>query len=430
MDLTVEGKVFFKGEFKECCIGISDDKIVDVKKILKCENHKKFGNRLIIPTGIDIHTHFRDPGMTHKEDFSTGSMAAVYGGISCVFDMPNTRPQTNGLITLKEKIKIARKKSYVDFGIYAGVCENNIDELIKIGKICDGYKIFLGESTNSFNLDINKLPLIFKKILPTNKIILIHAESSECIEKNKRNEKNLMDHSKARPPECEINSIKTVLNIAKNFDSKIHFCHVSSIEGLNLIRNTQSNVSCGVTPHHSLLSYENDLKPQQLYKVNPPLRNSESSNYLLDNVLKGHVDVLESDHAPHTLDEKNQLFNDAPSGVPGIETMFPLFLYLAIKNKISFTRLISLLCSRPADIMNLHKGRIKKGNDADFMVVDYKKVSLIKDEDLHSKCNWTPFEGFKGIFPTNVFVRGESIIKDCEIIGTKGFGKHVNNDFP
>jgi len=430
MDLTVEGKVFFKGEFIDCCIGINDGKITAVKKILKCENHKKFGNKLIIPAGIDIHVHFRDPGMTQKEDFSTGSMAAAFGGISCVFDMPNTKPQAIDFLSLKEKIDKAYDKSYIDFGIYAGVTDNNIDKLNKFSEICNGYKIFLGESTNSFSINENNLPLVFKQILPTKKPIMIHAENAECIENHKMNEKNLIDHNNARPPECESRSIKRVLEFCKDINPRLHFCHVSSIDGLELIRKTSVNISCGVTPHHSLIGIENDLLPQQLYKVNPPLRNFEYSNYLLKNIVNGCVDVIESDHAPHTKEEKKQLFDEVPSGVPGVETILPLFLYLAMQKKISFDRLISLLCSKPADIMSLRKGRIKEGNDADFLVVDYKKISTIRSEDLHSKCGWTPFEGWRGIFPTNVFIRGKNIIEDCELTGSKGFGMHVNVDFP
>ena len=428
MDLTVEGRIYARGEFRDCCIGISDGRITKIKKILKSENHIRFRNVIIIPAGIDIHVHFRDPGMTQKEDFKSGSLSAAFGGISCVFDMPNTNPQTVNVSSLEEKIDIARKKSYVDFGIYCGVNNNNIEKLQEFGKICDAYKIFLGESTNSFLLDEKNLPLVFKNTLHTKKPVMIHAEDGSCIRNHKIVEKNLIDHNNARPPECETSAVKSVLEFSKDIQPKIHFCHISTIDGLELIKKTSNNISCGVTPHHSLLSidnFKNELKSQQFYKVNPPLRKSEYSDYLLRNIIDGCVDVIESDHAPHKIHEKNQFFGDAPSGVPGVETIFPLFLYLASQNKITFQRLISLFCSKPADIMNIKKGKIAEGYDADFIVVDYKKIKTIRSDELHSKCGWTPFEGWRGIFPSDVFIRGSSIIRDNELVSSPGFGVKV-----
>ena len=155
------------------------------------------------------------------------------------------------------------------------------------------------------------------------------------------------------------------------------------------------------------------------------MQTGSSGRRIPSNIKNGFVDIIESDHAPHTIDEKNVIFDRAPSGVPGVETMFPLFLYMATKNQISFQRLISLICSKPAEIMNIPKGRIKEGYDADFIVVETKNANKIMGKNLHSKCAWTPFEGWKGIFPTHVFIRGSTVIKDNELIGSPGFGCKV-----
>jgi len=425
MDLTIEGKAYVNGSFENCCIGISQGKIIAIKKILKADEHLDFGNKLILPAGIDLHVHFRDPGMIHKEDFSTGSMAAAFGGISCVFDMPNTIPGTTSLQNISDKIASVGKKAYVDFGIYAGITDSNIKNIEEMAKKCSGFKIYLGSTTNSLQLDKSNLKQTFKRINSTSKPVLIHAEDNKCLNGHKMLENNLVDHLHSRPVECEETAIKSILRSLRGCNAKIHICHLSSCEGLELLRNKPKNISCGVTPHHLLLSVEKNLKPQAWYKVNPPLRTSYDRETLFDGVKNGFVDVIESDHAPHTLEEKDVEFDDVPSGLPGTETMFPLFLAMVKREALSFQRLISLLCEKPAELLGVPKGRIEVGRDADFIVVNLRGDCKIKPEDLHSKCGWTPFEGWPAIFPQCLFVRGEKLIEDCEIQVNEGFGRFV-----
>ena len=425
MDLTIEGKVYINGNFEDCCVGITDGRISAIKKILNGDEHYNFRGKAILPAGIDSHVHFRDPGLTYKEDFSTGTMAAVHGGISCVFDMPNTIPQTTTLQSLSDKIISAGKKAYVDFGVYAGITDSNIKNIDELAKKCCGFKIYLGGTTNSLQFSSNNLKETFDKIKSTNKPVLIHAEDNNCLTKHNLKENSLVDHMQSRPAECEETAIKNILKTSRATNTKIHICHLSSIEGLELLRKRSKNISCGVTPHHLLFTAQDDLKPQSHYKVNPPLRSNFDREALFDALKNGLIDILESDHAPHTLEEKDKEFNDIPSGLPGVETMFPLFLYMAKKETLSFQRLISLLCEKPAELLNIPKGKIEAGRDADFIVVDLKKDRKIKSENLHSKCGWTPFEGLPAIFPECVFVRGEKLIEDYEMLGAKGFGKFV-----
>ncbi|KYK28351.1 hypothetical protein AYK20_01200 [Thermoplasmatales archaeon SG8-52-1] len=425
MDLTIEGKAFIDGIFENCCFGIKDGKISQIKKILKSDVHINFGNKLIIPAGVDIHVHFRDPGLTHKEDFSTGSIAAAFGGISCFFDMPNTIPQTTNIETLSDKVISAGKKSYVDFGIYAGIVDDNINNIEVLAKKCSGFKIYLGSSTNTLLLNKNKLKTSFKKISKTNKTVLLHAEDQFCLKKFKTKKIDLTDYYRSRPAKCEEISIKDIFSASQGIFSKIHICHVSSCEAIEMLRNRPKNISCGVTPHHLLLSIEDCPDLQTHYKVNPPIRTILDKEALFNSIKNGFVDVIESDHAPHTIDEKDLDFDNAPSGIPGVETMFPLFLYLVKKEALSWQRLIYLLCERPAEILGLSKGKIEVGRDADLIVVDIKNDLKIKAKNLHSKCNWTPFEGWKAIFPSHVFVRGEKIIEDNEIQVSQGFGNFV-----
>ena len=426
MEVTIEGKAYIDGDFVDRCIGMVDGKISAIKKILKGDRHYNFGSKLILPAGIDIHVHFRDPGMTYKEDFSTGSLAAAFGGVSCVFDMPNTIPQTTSLQTLSDKIVSANKKAYVDFGIYVGVTDSNVENIEELTEKCSGFKIYLGSTTNSLQLDENNLKQTFKRINSTSKPILIHAEDNKCLNGHKRWENNLVDHLHSRPAECEEIAIKSILKMSRDCrNGRIHICHLSSCEGLELLKNRSKNISVGVTPHHLLLNIEKNLKPQALYKVNPPIRTSFDRDALFEGIRNGFVDILESDHAPHTLEDKAGEFSSAPSGHPGVETVFPLFLSLAKKGKLSFQRLISLFCENPANLLGVSKGRIEVGRDADFVVVDLKEDCRINSENLHSKCGWSPFEGWPALFPTCVFVRGEKLIEEHEIQVKQGFGKFV-----
>jgi len=425
MDLSVEGKIYINGAFEKACIGVKNGKIIEIKKILKADDHFDFKNKLILPAGIDIHVHFRDPGLTHKEDFYTGSMAAAFGGISCVFDMPNTKPQTTDISLLDDKINSFEKKSVVDFGLYSAVTNNNIENIEKNSKKCNGFKIYLGSTTLSLLFDKNNLKKAFQTISKTGKPVLIHAEDEECLIQHRMHEKNIKDHLSSRPSICEETAIKEVLNASNNSKTRVHICHVSSCEAAELLKKRNSNMTFGVTPHHSLLSIDKNLFPPTFYKVNPPIRTSFDKESLFSSINNGAVDVIESDHAPHTKDEKNVDFNDAPTGMPGVETMYPLLLYLAKKQIISFPRLMSILCSRPAEIVNVKKGKIEKGFDADFIVADLKNENRIKSEKLHSKCGWTAFEDWPALFPDNVFIRGKKVIEDNEIQTGRGFGRFV-----
>jgi dihydroorotase len=425
MDFTIEGKIYHNGTFEQGCLAIEQGKIVAIKKTLTTEPHLNVGTRLILPAGIDLHVHFRDPGFTHKEDFSTGSQAAAFGGISCVFDMPNTQPQTISKQTLKEKIQIASEKSYVDFGLYAAIYDGNVGRLAELSPFCNGFKIFLGGSTNSLKLSTQNLRVALLEANRTKKITLIHAEDEHCLKTHEDRENNLIDHLRCRSAECEEIALRTILNNSHGLSSPIHICHLSSCEGFEVIRKRPENISVGVTPHHLYFDVHSLNAKQAFYKVNPPIRSSFDRDTLWYGVHNKLIDVFESDHAPHTEEEKNVDFNNAPSGLPGVETQYPLLLTAMKKEHITLDALLALLCERPAQLLNLPKGKIEVGRDADFIVVDMKKTEPITAEKLHSKCGWTPFEGFPAIFPSMTFIRGEKVIDDHQVLVKQGFGTSV-----
>lgn len=427
-ELVLEGKAYVHHEFQQCCIGIDQGKITEIKKILKGDTHHRFSKELIFPAGIDVHVHFRDPGMTNKESFFSGSVAAAYGGISCVFDMPNTHPATITPKSLIEKQQIADQKSIVDFGLYAGITKEILskpDELLKMASISHGFKLFLGETTNSLTLPPDVLENVFRIIQPTHKPTLIHAEDNMCLQKYKKSEQNLNDHYSARPPDCEKKAIENIKSAVKQIETRVHICHVSSALALTSLKDRPHYISYGVTPHHSLLHKDIDNTPSSWLKVNPPLRSKTDQKTMFETVKNGDVFLLESDHAPHSRSEKETDFSKAPCGIPGVETIYPLFLALADKQQIPYQRVISLLCEHPSQLLHVSKGFISEGYDADIIVIKKKDIVGIQNEHLHSKSDCSPFEGFSALFPFMVFIRGNKVIEDKEKQVSKGFGSIV-----
>lgn len=416
MEVVVEGNAFVNGDIVKCCIGIEEGKIKAIKKILKGDKHFDFGEKLILPGGIDAHVHFRDPGMTHKEDFKSGTKSAAYGGVTCALDMPNTIPPTTNIEALQDKMRIASSKAFVDFGLFAGVSQNS--DIKALSESAIGFKIYLATTTGEMLIkDYVVLPDLFERIGKTDKPVSIHCEDEALINKASKPD-SLKAHLKSRPNDCEASGIEKV--IADLNDAKIHICHVSTKEGARLIED--ANVTSEVTPHHLLLNYNSNLGA--FGKVNPPLREQEDQEALWTALNQGKIDIIASDHAPHTLEEKEK-FEDAQSGIPGVETMLPLMLSLLKHGKFGLERLVNAISERPGEIFNLDKGKLGPGYDADIIVVDMWKETEIKGKHLHSRAGWTPFEGFSAVFPKFTFVRGEVVIEDWELTGEKGYGRMV-----
>jgi dihydroorotase len=425
MDLTIEGKAYINGAFEQCCIGISEGKIVSIKKVLRADDHLNFGHKLLLPAGIDCHVHFRDPGFTHKEDFFTGSCAAAFGGLSCIFDMPNTNPPSTTVNALREKKQQATRQTVVDFGVYAALTDDTLTSLPALSPHCHGFKIFLGSSTNSLLLNEKLLSKALHQASQEHKPTFIHAESEQCLQRHTGSEHTLKDHLQNRPSRCEEQAIVSVLNDLPHHDSQVHICHVSSCEGVELVKKNSKRLSAGVTPHHLFFDIDTAGVKEQWLKVNPPLRTGFDREALWHALQTGVFDMVESDHAPHTLEEKDVDFDKAPSGIPGVETLYPLLLAQVKQDRLSFQSILSLLCERPAEFLHLPKGKLEVGRDADLAVVDFKHVTKVDADLLHSKCGWTPFEGFPALFPSDVFVRGERIIEEKKLVASKGFGACV-----
>ena len=426
--VVVEGTIFLSGELKKGAFAFEDGVFVELGAVgeLKGDVKLDFGSSVILPAGIDIHVHFREPGFVEKEDFFSGSVAALYGGISCVFDMPNTKPAGVSVAHLEAKRELAESKSVVDFGLYAGLMEGNLSRAQALSSVCDGFKVFLGSSTGSLLLDMAHLSSVFEAVSGLGSPVMFHAESEGFLQRFCREEKDLLDHLAARPSVCEVSAIDQVCAAAEGCDIHAHICHVSSAEGLQSLSRRPKNVSCGVTPHHVLLNPEGGFSCPGFGKVNPPLRLLYDRTSLLQGLVSGEIDVFESDHAPHLFEEKCiEIFDEVPCGMPGVETLYPLLLWQVREGRLSLARAIELVCDSPARLFGLKKGRLEVGFDADFIVVDMDRPVCIDGSSLHSRCGWSAFDGWYGLFASDVFVRGAHLLVDGQMQAKKGCGRWV-----
>jgi dihydroorotase len=386
---------------------------------------------------VDAHVHFRDPGLTKKEDFETGSISAAFGGVTTVVDMPNTKPPTVDQTTLKEKDEIASRSSVIDYGLNLAILNDSdmmsVDQLLKgEGKVPApvGLKAFLGESTGSLVLDPIDDLRKWAPVLSSNDTLLsIHAEDGSLFRelRDKENVKEVLrSHHFSRPAEAEASAITKALSALGPASGHLHILHVSTKLGLETA--SGSNASVEVTPHHLLLDVkwgENNLEEEAMGKVNPPLRTPDDRAALWEGINNGTITTIGSDHAPHLIEEKsNGLLS--PSGMPGVETMAPLLLSEVKNKKLSLYRFVQLLSSAPAERLGLSKrGKVEAGRIADLMVIDMREERKIRNDELHSKCGWTNYEGFKGIFPSRVYSHGKLIIEDNSLCVKPGAGRNI-----
>ncbi len=397
----IKGKVYVE-KLINACIGIEDGKIVEIKKNLG--KGKDYGNLIIFPAGIDVHVHFREPGFEYKEDFFSGSKAAAMAGITCILDMPNNKPAIINKKYFDEKVKKIKNKACIDYGLYGGI-KDKVEEMD-----CIAYKIFLSKDNEMF-CPINKLKEILISVKKLRKPLAIHAELEDFIDREKA--KNLEEYNKKRALEGETEAIKKILEINNQINAKIHFCHVTAKKSIQLIN---KKASFGVTLHHLLFSAKNKFRKEGMGKVNPPLRSYKIRKEIYEMLISNKIFILESDHAPHLLEEKED-FVSAPPGMPGIDALLPIMLYKVKKGEINLDLLYRMICKNPSEFFGINKGSIEIGKDADFIIIDFKKIDKLKPL---SKCGWSCYEGMPCIYPKHVYLRGEKIVDNGEFIGSKG----------
>ncbi len=358
--------------------------------------------KFLIPGVIDGHVHFRTPGSEHKETWETGSAAARAGGVTTVLDMPNTMPPTTTMEALRSKVELVKGHSHVNYGFHFGA-SGNLEELKKAQGIT-GIKVYMGSSTGDLLVDEPTLwEEIFKIAKKKGVPVIVHAESEQRIQERM---KTHTKHTEIRDCECARIAVEAAVKLRKKVGNKLHIAHMSCKEEVDIVRKyAHPDLSCEVCPHH--LFFNDEDMVDGFLKMNPPLRPEADVVALWGALRDGTVTCLATDHAPHVREEKE---NPRPmAGVPGVQWLLPLMLNEVNQKMIPFERLVQMCSQGPARVFGLHsKGAIEVGMDADVVLVDMEEVRKIRQEDVLSKCGWTPYKGYelKG-WPVSTVVNGE-----------------------
>jgi dihydroorotase len=416
---------------------LADGRVRDVRvageRIVEVDDHlgEKTGETAIdaeglylFPGAIDAHVHFRQPGFPHKETWATGSQSAAAGGVTTVVDQPNTDPPTTSGEAFDEKAALAAE-SLVDFGINGGVTPDwDPDSLFDRDLFALG-EVFLADSTGDMGIEADLFADAVERAAAEDLVVTVHAEDADLFSEAARERDDADAWSAYRTAEAEEAAVREALDVGEDADADVHIAHTSTPEGVDAAK--AGGATCEVTPHHIFLSRDDLEELGTFGRMNPPLRSEERREELFQRVADGTVDIVATDHAPHTREEKDASIWDAPSGVPGVETMLPLLLDAARNGSLSYERVRDLTAANPAEIFGLsRKGRVEAGRDADLVLFDPEESREIRGEDLHSKCGWTPFEGWDGVFPELTMVRGQIVYERDE--GGEAFGDPVGEN--
>ena len=416
------GSCYINGKLEQTDIAINNGKIEKIGK-LSLNNSKFFDatDKIVLPGIIDTQVHFREPGSTDREDLESGSRAAVLGGVTSVFEMPNTNPPTSNLIEFNKKLDLAKNRMHCNYAFYFGATPENVDQLAKLKGLegCCGVKLFAGSSTGKLLVDKEKD--IEKVISNSDRIVSIHSEDEEILNLRKKfiKEGDVHSHPEWRNAECAMSSTRRVVKIAERYNKQIHVLHVTTKEEVDFLAMHKKNVTFEITPQHLTL-YAPDCydKLGSFAQMNPPIRKKEHYDRLWVAVKNSVVDVLGSDHAPHSKEDKNKKYPASPSGMPGVQTILPIMLDHINNEKLSLDQLVKLMCENPCKIFGIKKkGYLKEGYDADLTIIDMNKSVTIKNEMIASKCGWTPFDNYKVKgFPVATIVNGSIVMKDGKVV--------------
>ena len=407
------GRALYRGALEPLDVGVEDGRIVAIRKILPGEEVLDLGEAILLSGCVDLHVHFRDPGLTEKEDFESGTRSAALGGVTTIVDMPNTLPPVRTAAVLEAKRAVVRGRAAVDYGLYGAPSSG---KAVADLHDADAFKAFLAETTGGLKIDASALAGVLAAAAPGRKLVAVHAEDPAAFRKTEVH--GLQDHAVARPVAAEVRAIETLARLRG--ETRVHVAHVTSVEGLHAV---PKGMTTEATPHHLLL--HNRMPLGGYGKVNPPLRSPAEQAALWDAFRSGKIDLIASDHAPHTREEKEEgPFEEIPSGMPGVGTSFPLLLRRVRAQELVLERLVAAMAERPAEILGIPKGVLEVGRDADLIVVDPRRIERITAKRVGSKCGWTAFEGMEAVFPRAVYVRGEAVVEDGEAIAG-GLGRPV-----
>ncbi len=375
----------------------------------------------VLPGVIDSQVHFREPGLEHKEDLESGSLSAVMGGVTAVFEMPNTNPLTTSADTLADKVRRGTRRMHSDFAFWVGGTHDNVRDLPELERLpgAAGIKVFMGSSTGSLLVEDDAGVEAILSV--TRRRAAFHSEDEQMLRDRKglRVEGDPRSHPVWRSSEVAMRCTERLVGIARKVGAKIHVLHISTAEEIRWLADKKDVATCEITPHHLTLAapdcYE---RLGTLAQMNPPVRTAEHRDALWWGIAQSVADVIGSDHAPHLLEEKAKPYPNSPSGMTGVQTLVPLMLDHVNAGRLSLERFVDLTSAGPQRIFGIAtKGRIALGYDADFTVVDMKRRETITNAKVASKCGWTPYDGVsvQG-WPVGTIIRGNRVMWEGELV--------------
>ncbi|MDF2116232.1 allantoinase AllB [Roseiarcaceae bacterium H3SJ34-1] len=445
-DLLIRGgKIVSPDAVIDACLAIKDGKVFaigDEAAMPQAKETLDVRGLHVLPGAIDCHVHFRDPGYPHKEDFGTGTAAAAYGGVTTVFDMPNTIPPVGTKEVLAEKHKLAGEAAHVDYGLYGLLGEDtiaNVPDLIAGGVI--GFKLYMGNTFGKIPSPTTGAMLeAFEVVAPTGKRISLHAETNSIME---RRETRLRDfgridplaHLAARPAVVAVEAVSRAAILSEWTGARIHILHISSAAELRPLREAKARgveITGETCPQYLFLSADDYAEQAGRIRVNPPVREKHNQEPLWAAIADGTIDLIATDHAPHSTEEKTRKdIWTVDCGFPGVETQMPMMLSEVKAGRMSICDYVRLSAFNPARVWGLYprKGSLTPGSDADIAVVDLDHEWTIEDDKLHSRSKTTPWNGRKTTgLPVHTLVRGRFVMKDRKLIAdARGWGQSVHS---
>lgn len=378
----------------------------------------------ILPGVIDSQVHFREPGMEHKEDLASGSRAAVLGGVTSVFEMPNTKPLTTTAEALDDKIKRATGRMFCDFAFWFGATAENVRDLPDAERLpgSAGIKMFMGSSTG--DLLVSETEHVRQVLAHGRRRVAVHSEEEDRLiaRAHLRREGDPSSHPEWRDAEAAMLCTTRLIALARETSRPVHVLHISTADEIPLLAANKDLITAEATPHHLTLCAKDYARLGTLLQMNPPVRDASHRDGIWEGLAQGVIDVLGSDHAPHTREEKAATYPASPSGMTGVQTLVPIMLDHVNAGRLSLERFVDLSSHGPNRIFGIAgKGRIAQGYDADFTIVDMKRRETITDGWIASKPGWTPYDG-KDVtgWPIGTVIRGRRVMWDGEILGEAG----------
>ncbi len=378
----------------------------------------------LLPGVIDSQVHFREPGLTHKEDLETGSRSAVMGGVTTVFEMPNTKPLTTSAAALADKVARASGRMHCDFAFWVGGTHENAAEVPELERLpgAAGIKVFMGSSTGDLLIEDDAgIEAILSR---TRRRAAFHSEDEPRLRQRRdlRVEGDPASHPVWRDETAALQSTQRLVRIARRTGALIHVLHISTAEEIDFLAGHKDVASCELTPHHLTLSADDYARLGTLLQMNPPVRDRRHRDHLWWGLQQGVADVLGSDHAPHTLEEKAQPYPASPSGMTGVQTLVPIMLDHVNAGRLTLERFVDLSSAGPARLFGIAgKGRLAVGYDADITVVDMRRRRTIDNDWIASRSAWTPYDGTAIVgWPVGTIVRGRRVMWEDELLSPSG----------